>query len=75
MFVFAALIAFVSSIAFVALCGGGKKDNAPKTGAPVVQKNDIAPTEAGECPKDTVADVKSSWGGDGGPEKKKEEGK
>ncbi|GMR54354.1 hypothetical protein PMAYCL1PPCAC_24549, partial [Pristionchus mayeri] len=67
MLALAVLIAFISSIAFVAMCRGGKKENAPKAGsAPVVQKNDIAPTEVGECPKDTVADVKSSWG-DGAP--------
>ncbi|GMT00360.1 hypothetical protein PENTCL1PPCAC_22534, partial [Pristionchus entomophagus] len=66
---FIALIAFISSVTFVALCGGGKKDNAPKAGGPGLKKNDIAPTEVGECPKDTVADVKSSWGGEGADKK------
>ncbi|GMT15077.1 hypothetical protein PFISCL1PPCAC_6374, partial [Pristionchus fissidentatus] len=70
MLLFAALIAFASSITFVVLCGGGgKKENAPKGGGPAVQKNEIAATEVGECPKDTVADVKSNWGGDGGEKK------
>ncbi|GMT33051.1 hypothetical protein PFISCL1PPCAC_24348, partial [Pristionchus fissidentatus] len=59
---FAALIAFASSIAFVVLCGGGNKYIQDNGGGPAVKKNEIAATVAGECPKDTVADVPSNWG-------------